>query len=384
MMMGKWKNITQIVSIIVFSVVASGAVYGSSWQETAYSMAASEMGLVGFYRMEDDLTWRRSDDNRFASYKDLEAPASGEDWWVKTFYRSDVFPADRNISFSQDYSATLIGHESSLIRNRWHGQIYQGAFYTMSSSNAYINAYTGLPEPYGGGSNSMETYGGAMYFRWAGTSGDHVESVLRVSNIRSTMAYTNGDGTSGIYNARVWLPSLGLRYYDTRVSRHRFFWEPQAGVSIGYMKPYTMEGKDVKFEAGNALLVTGRVGVMAGKSYTVQGHNGIAYGRVAMQRNFNGPLEGTAQETASGARMNVTVGKGDATWYDMTVGTSLSLGQGNVVWGELTRRFGSNLAQTWNVNGGLVIKWGGASRKEKEEFRKIQDDPRSLDLKYNT
>lgn len=82
--------------------------------------------------------------------------------------------------------------------------------------------------------------------------------------------------------------------------------------------------------------------------------------------------------------MNVTVGEGHTTWYDMTVGTSLSLGQGNVVWGELTRRFGSNLANVWNVNGGLVIKWGGASRKEKEEFQKKKDDPRSLDLKYNT
>lgn len=383
-MQGRWKNIISLWSGLILACCPVLSIHGSSWQETAYSMAASEMGLLGFYRMEDDLTWRRSDDNRFASYKDLEAPASGEDWWVKTFYRSDVFPADRNISFSQDYSAILIGHESSLIRNKWHGQVYQGAFYTMSTSNAYINPYVGLPEPYGGGSNSLETYGGAVYLRWAGETGDHVEGVFRVSNIQSTMAYTNGDGTSGIYNARVWLPSLGLRYYDTRVSRHRFFWEPQAGVSLGYMKPYTMTSKDTQFEAGNALLVTGRVGIMAGKSYTLQGHNGIAYGRVSMQRNFSGPLEGTAKETATGEKMNVTVGEGHTTWYDMTVGTSLSLGQGNVVWGELTRRFGSNLANVWNVNGGLVIKWGGASRKEKEEFQKKKDDPRSLDLKYNT
>lgn len=379
-----WQWVMSLAGAVVMTALGqpmSNA--ASSWQETAYSMAASEMGMIGFYRMEDDLTWRRSDDNRFASYKDLEAPASGEDWWVKTFYRSDVFPADRNISFSQDYSAILIGHESSQIRNKWHGQVYQGAFYTMSSSNAYISPYTGAI-PYGGASNSMENYGGAVYMRWAGQSGKHVEGVFRVSNIQSNMAYTEGDGTSGIYNARLWLPSLGIRYYDTRVSRHRFFWEPQAGVSVGYVKPYTMDSDDVSFEAGNAVLVTGRVGVMAGKAYTLQGHHGIAYGRVAMQRNFSGPLEGGATDKESGQTMNVSVGKGDATWYDMTVGTSLGLGQGNVVWGELTRRFGSNLENTWNVNGGLVIKWGGASKKEKEAFQKIKEDPRSMDLKNST
>lgn len=381
-----WKK-TSIISCLA-GVLAMAAAFpvtaAMTWQETAYSMAASEVGLIGFYRMEDDLTWRRSDDNRFTSYKDLEAPAAGEDWWVKTFYRSDVFPSDRNVSFSQDYSAILIGHESSQIRNKWHGQVYQGAFYTMSTSNAYVSAYDGTDVPYGGASNSLKNYGGAVYLRWAGESGKHVESVFRVSNIQSTMAYTAGDGTAGLYNARLWLPSLGIRYYDTRVSQHHFFWEPQAGVSIGYVKPYVMNSRDVAFEAGNALLVTGRVGMMAGKAYTLQGHNGIAYGRVSVQRNFSGPLEGEAKEKESGQTTQVSVGQGDATWYDMTVGTSLGLGKGNMVWGELTRRFGSNLANTWNVNGGLVVKWGGASKEEKEQFEKIKADPRSLDLKYNT
>ena len=65
----------------------------------------------------------------------------------------------------------------------------------------------------------------------------------------------------------------------------------------------------------------------------------------------------------------------------MTLGTSLSLGKGNSIWGELTRRSGSDLESSWNINGGLVVKWGGAGKKEKEEMQKLKRDPRSMKIK---
>lgn len=383
MLIYSYIKIKKIYWFTFLFVVAITAKSTASWQETAYSMAASEMGIVGFYRMEDDLIWRRSDDKRFASYKDLEEPADGEDWWVKTFYRSDGFPLDGNISFSQDYSATLIGHESSLVRQKWGGKLYEGAFYTMTSSNAYINAYDGKPVEYGGGSNAMTSYGGALYTVWAGAQGKRFESVFRVANIQSTMTYTRSDGTGGMKNARLWMPSLGLRYYDMRVSQeHRFFWEPQVGISAGYVRLRPLVDADTSFRATNPFIVTGRVGIMAGRAYSLQGHNGLAYGRVDMQRNLSGPLEGEATNQATQDQTKVTLGEGQTTWYDMTVGTSVALGKGNLLWGEYTKRFGSHMDTTWNVTGGLVVKWGGASRKEKEDFEKLKEDPRSLKTQF--
>lgn len=377
------RNIKRLwyLGILIGMTQTAGA--QGEWQQTAYSMAAGEMGLLSFYRMEDDLIWRRSDDNRFASYKDLEEPVEGEDWWVKTYYRSDGFPSLGNISFSQDYSAILIGHESSLVREKWHGKLYEGAFYTMTSSNAYINAYDGKPMSYGSASNALTSYGGAVYAVWAGSGGKHVESVLRVANIRSTMAYTRGDGTSGLINDRLWLPSLGLRYYDIRFSKRHFFWEPQAGISAGYMRPHTIVDSHSSFRADNPFIVTGRVGVMAGTTYRIKGHDGLVYGRMDVQRNLSGPLTGSARETTDrAAETEITLGKGQTTWYDMTLGSSVALGKGNLLWGEYTKRFGPHVDTTWNVTGGLVVKWGGASKKEKEDFEKLKEDPRSMKTQF--
>ena len=62
----------------------------------------------------------------------------------------------------------------------------------------------------------------------------------------------------------------------------------------------------------------------------------------------------------------------------MTVGTSFAMGQGNSIWGELTRRFGSDMRQTWSVTGGLVLRWGGAKKEDREAFKKLKEDERSL------
>ena len=43
-----------------------------------------------------------------------------------------------------------------------------------------------------------------------------------------------------------------------------------------------------------------------------------------------------------------------------------------LVWGELTRRSGSNMTPTWSVNGGLVLKWGGASRTTRERMKALK------------
>ena len=118
---------------------------------------------------------------------------------------------------------------------------------------------------------------------------------------------------------------------------------------------------------------------MAGKAYSVNGHAGLLYGRFGVQRALDGTTTGTLDQ-GNTASIFGDVGSKTYTWYDMTFGSSLSLGQGNSVWGELTRRSGSNMTPTWSVNGGLVLKWGGASRTTRERMKALKKDPHSLDL----
>ena len=368
--------------IIAFSLLvcpAGAAAAGTAdWSSAGRSLAATQAGTASFYEMASDLFWRRSDDNRFASYKDLAEPSEDTGWWVKTDYRSYTFPDYGSLSYSQDYSATLIGYESPHNMARWGGILHQGAFYTMSTSNVYTNGQAGS-QPYGGGSDSIKEYGGGFAMEWGDKHDRHGDAVIRLSQLQHTVSYSDADGNSDLVNYRNWLIAAGIRYYETRLLPKQFFWEPQAGLSLGYVFPYTVSGDDVTYQSGNKPYVTGRLGIMAGKSYSVNGHAGLLYGRFGVQREMNGTTTGNLHGDGQ-APLTADVGSSHYSWYDMTFGTSLSLGKGNSVWGELTRRSGSNMTSTWSVNGGLVLKWGGASRTTRERMKALKKDPHSIEL----
>lgn len=370
-----------IVFMALTYLAGADAVQGADWQSAGRSLAATQAGTATFYQMASDLLWRRSDDNRFTAYKDLLEPSDDTGWWVKTDYRSYTFPDYGSLSYSQDYSATLIGYESPHNMARWGGTLHQGAFYTMSTSNVYTDGKNGS-QPYGSGSDSMKEYGGGFAVEWGDKRDRHGDAVIRLSQLQHTVSYSDTDGNSDLVNYRTWLLGAGIRYYETRLLPKQFFWEPQAGLSLGYVFPYTISGDAVTYRSGNKPYVSGRLGIMAGKAYSVNGHAGLLYGRFGVQRALDGTTTGTLDQ-GNTASISGDVGSKTYTWYDMTFGSSLSLGQGNSVWGELTRRSGSNMTPTWSVNGGLVLKWGGASRTTRERMKALKKDPHSLDLDIN-
>lgn len=65
------------------------------------------------------------------------------------------------------------------------------------------------------------------------------------------MSYSDTDGNSDLVNYRTWLLGAGIRYYETRLLPKQFFWEPQAGLSLGYVFPYTISGDAVTYRSGN-------------------------------------------------------------------------------------------------------------------------------------
>lgn len=206
--------------IIAFSLLvcpAGAAAAGTAdWSSAGRSLAATQAGTASFYEMASDLFWRRSDDNRFASYKDLAEPSEDTGWWVKTDYRSYTFPDYGSLSFSQDYSATFIGYDSPHAMARWGGTLHQGAFYTMSTSNVYTNGQTGS-QPYGGGSDSIKEYGGGFAMEWGDKHDRHGDAVVRLSQLQHTVSYSDADGNSDLVNYRNWLLAAGIRYYETRL-----------------------------------------------------------------------------------------------------------------------------------------------------------------------
>lgn len=341
-------------------------------------MAAGQAGLAHYYQMTSDSFWRRSDDSRFSAYKDLSEPESATDWWALTAYRSDT--ADRYgwSSFSQDYSSILIGYDSPSATKRWDGTLRQGAFYSMNTSTAYWGARTDMAA-YGGGSDSMKDYGGGYVLHWANDKDQHGEMVFRLSQVQHSFSYADSEGGSGLATYRTWLPSLGLRYYQTKLLPNQFFWEPQVGFSLGYLPSYTVFGKNVSYENDDKLLVMPHVGLMAGRAYTVNGHAGLAYGRIAWQYELNGATHGEINNH-DGEEDYANGGVKHDNWYDVTLGTSLSLGKDNKIWGELTRRDGEHLDPSWSVSGGLVLKWGGASHTVRERMKALKKDPHSLPL----
>lgn len=343
------------------------------------SLAAGQAGLAHYYYMASDSFWKRSDDGRFSAYKDLSEPARDKDWWVSTAYRSDTAADFGRSSFSQDYSSILIGYESEELMKRWSGSLHQGAFYSMNTSTAYWGSHSG-EGAYGGGSDSMKDYGGGYILHWENEKDQHGELVFRLSQTQHSLSYSDSEGNSSLTTYRTWLPSLGVRYYQTKLLKNDFFWEPQAGFSLGYLPGYTVNAKDgVRYQNDDKLLVMPHLGLMAGKAYTVNGHAGLAYGRIAWQYAANGGAHGTLK-SRDGSETYADGGLHHDTWYDMTVGTSLSLGKDNKIWGELTRRMGEHLDPSWSVSGGLVLKWGGSGKTVRERMKWLKKDPHSLPL----
>lgn len=366
-----------VICLLVNFTISVHAAESSDWRQTAYSIAAGQIGAVNAYRIEDDLIWRRIDDNRFAAFKGMQLPTDASDWSVKFFYRSDVFPRYGSASLSQDYSSMHLGYEAGRVRNWRGGTMRQGLFYLSGSSNAYLSSYDSGGISYGGASSAMKKYGAAWYTSWEGADSHRIEGVFRLTSLRNHLSYTDEAGQSRSESYRTWMPALGLRWYQTKFAADSFFWEPQVGVSFGYMNLPSV-GTTAVYTPKNQTLLTGKAGLMAGKTYRIRGNEGLAYGRFEVQRDFTGPLYGEGKDVQSGDSASVSLGSGPSSWYNMTVGTSFTMGQGNTIWGELTRRFGSDMKQTWSVTGGLVLRWGGAKKEDREEFKKLKEDERSL------
>ena len=307
----------------------------------------------------------------------MQRPTDASDWSVKFFYRSDVFPRYGSASLSQDYSSMQLGYEAGRVWNWRGGTMRQGLFYLSGSSNAYLSSYDSGGISYGGASSAMKKYGAAWYTSWEGADSHRIEGVFRVTSLRNHLSYTDEAGQSRSEAYRTWMPALGLRWYQTKFAADSFFWEPQVGVSFGYMTLPSV-GSTAVYTPKNQTLLTGKAGLMAGKTYRIRGNQGLAYGRFEVQRDFTGPLYGEGKNVQSGDSASVSLGSGPSSWYNMTVGTSFTMGQGNTIWGELTRRFGSDMKQTWSVTGGLVLRWGGAKKEDREEFKKLKEDERSL------
>lgn len=377
-MMANYRQRNFIVAGILFFLTGlTHAAEPSDWRQTAYSIAAGQIGAVNAYRIEDDLIWRRIDDSRFAAFKGMQRPTDASDWSVKFFYRSDVFPRYGSASLSQDYSSMQLGYEAGRVWNWRGGTMRQGLFYLSGSSNAYLSSYDSGGISYGGASSAMKKYGAAWYTSWEGADSHRIEGVFRVTSLRNHLSYTDEAGQSRSEAYRTWMPALGLRWYQTKFAADSFFWEPQVGVSFGYMNLPSV-GSTAVYTPKNQTLLTGKAGLMAGKTYRIRGNQGLAYGRFEVQRDFTGPLYGEGKNVQSGDSASVSLGSGPSSWYNMTVGTSFTMGQGNTIWGELTRRFGSDMKQTWSVTGGLVLRWGGAKKEDREEFKKLKEDERSL------
>ena len=364
--------------VVLFFAFAEEGFSQSDWRQTAYSIAAGQIGAVNAYRIEDDLIWRRIDDSRFAAFKGMQLPTDASDWSVKFFYRSDVFPSYGSASLSQDYSSMQLGYEAGRVWNWRGGTMRQGLFYLSGSSNAYLSSYDSGDISYGGASSAMKKYGAAWYTSWEGADSHRIEGVFRVTSLRNQLSYTDEAGQSRSGSVPNVDAGAGTALVPDEVcSGQLLLGAPGRRVLWLYESAVCRVDGGVYAEESDAAC-PGKAGLMAGKTYRIRGNQGLAYGRFEVQRDFTGPLYGEGKDVQSGDSASVSLGTGPSSWYNMTVGTSFAMGQGNSIWGELTRRFGSDMRQTWSVTGGLVLRWGGAKKEDREEFKRLKEDERSL------
>lgn len=356
--------------------------YGLNWaairsdlvSQGVFSAANAQLSMRNLWRMEDGLFWKRGEELRAANRLGQSEGADGA--WGQIWRGKYDFAGAYGSDFDQSYNGIQVGYDKQRERDFYGGRLHTGLFLSMLNADAnFHQTDDGL---YSRAHGDLESKGIGLYTAWQGDKGHYFDFTVRGSKLSNKYKFSDSDDNLYNNDYSTWTYGAGLRYGFQKELPNGWYLEPQAGLTYGTMKSYSyMQDNGMRYRQEQVDMLTGRLGVTAGRHFGSGGKRGVLYAKAAVNHDFKDGGSAYAdammwsQEVNGGnggykllATLPVNTLAGKDTWYDFAIGANLQTGKDQTAFLELSKTAGGKVNTDWQVNTGLSWRFNGPSHQE--------------------
>ncbi len=342
------------------------------------SAANAQLSMRNLWRMEDGLFWKRGEELRAANRLGQSEGTDGA--WVQIWRGKYSFDGAYGSSFGQNYNGIQVGYDKQREGELFGGKLYTGLFLSMLNSDADFHQHSVQTDTmealYSRSAGDLNSKGIGLYTTWQGDKGHYLDATFRWSKLNNNYSFIDSDGEIFDNSHGTWTYGAGFRYGYQQELANGWFLEPQVGLTYGTMKGYSyILDNGMRFNQEELNMLTGRLGVTAGRNFNSGDKQGIIYAKAAVNHGFKDGGRATADAgtwnsagnyytTLAGMPVDTLAGKD--TWYEFAVGTNLQTSQDQSAFLELNKTAGGKVNTDWQVNAGVSWRFNGPSAKERK------------------
>ncbi|SDE28862.1 TonB-dependent receptor domain-containing protein [Sporomusa acidovorans] len=350
------------------------------------SAANAQLSMRNLWRMEDGLFWKRGEDLRASNARGQSEGADGA--WAQVWRGKYSFDGAYGSSFDQSYNGIQVGYDKQREGKIFGGKLYTGLFLSMLNSDADFHQHSmesGTDAAlYSSSAGDLKSGGIGLYTSWLGDKGHYLDLTVRGSKLSNNYKFYDSDDELYENDYSTWAYGAGVRYGYQKQLPNGWYLEPQVGLTYGTMKAYSYtQANNMRYNQDKLEMLTGRMGVTAGRNFTNGDRKGRVYVKAAVNHDFKDGGSASAdamiysssyQKYVVGSSMAVDTLAGHDTWYEFALGTNLQTGKDKNAFVELTKTVGGKVNTDWQVNAGMSWRFNGPSSVERAAAQNVAFD----------
>ena len=245
-------------------------------------------------------------------------------------------------AFDMDKHMVQLGYDREFAEA--YGKHYFGTAFDYTHADIDIDGVSG--------DNNSERYALNLYYTWLADNGLYADFVLKGGLIDSDYDVKNSAGAKIGSDFEQWFYGVSAETGYKFDFANRLFIEPQAQLQFIHLEgdDFTTDG-GVKAEIDDLNSLIGRVGFRAGYDFSINHDmpDSNFYIKADVMHEFDGDkgIDMRGRTTAYADEFS-----GDDTWYDVGIGTDLSITENTKLWIDAEHIFGADYDNTWQINAG--------------------------------
>lgn len=269
------------------------------------------------------------------------ANGASDGLWVRYRFSNigfdDAFDMDKNmfqIGFDRDVSTS--GSRKIV-----------GVAFDYTQANTDLLGFTG--------SGDNERYGLNFYYTLLADCGGYADFTAKIGRIGNDYGAQNSNGAD--IGADFWQTyyGIGAEFGYKYEFKNNVFIEPQAQLQIVHIEDGNFTSNSgIEADINNMNSIIGRLGFRAGYSFdsVAEDQKNTVYLLADVMHEF----DGDSNIYAIGASMPYSdESSGSDTWYDVGIGTNLTLTNNSKLWLDTKHIFGGIYDSSWQINAGINI-----------------------------
>ncbi|WP_371366401.1 Vitamin B12 transporter BtuB [Sporomusa rhizae] len=337
--------------------------------ESGKMASDAQLAFRNVWRIEEDNLFNRMNElhARHFAKKDSAFPAGAadrpvsEEVWAHSFRGKLNSHGAYGRSFNQSYDGLQVGFDKTREGDFFNGTLYYGLMLGRISADA----------GYATGQGDLTGTSMGAYASWTGNNGHYLDLAARMTKIKNDYQFYDSD-SSNTAQYDSWASGISAQYGYRRDLSDGWYYEPQAGLSVGTIDrvSYTLPNQLTVAQTADRPVV-GRLGVTVGREFGDEQHRGHAYAAVTALHDFG---SSKLEARFSGDRAALLTGAGQDTWVEFNLGARLQTARDSSAFLEFSKSTGGDVRKDWQINGGLAWKWGLPAKAGKADAdRRLQE-----------